>query len=367
MSSVSKLKPLSKQSLKRMHHIFKAKQPEVIRYMTQVLANMYGAENIEATTQFVVAKGEIPIGLVAHADTVHLNPVKNLFYDQEASVCWSPEGLGADDRAGVFAILEILKTGLRPTVIITTDEEIGGLGAYAVCGQLTKKDVDVKFLIELDRRGSQDSVFYDLDSEKFEEYINEFGFVTNWGSFSDISIICPQWNVCGVNLSIGYYNEHTKQEYLKVDEMFATISRVCNILQSQIPDIDMSYKELPTSAYWKKQTWNSGAWRDVWGGSTESERAYAYYDEEDYGIGIPDEIPEGGEVDSYSYCFGCMSHFPREEVKEVEADIYYCNECYDKIYLSCVTCGEDFYNYNRDESECNICRAEGEISPDVPF
>lgn len=42
---------------------------------------------------------------------------------------WSPQGLGADDRAGIFAIIQIIKSGLRPHIILTTDEEVGGVGA----------------------------------------------------------------------------------------------------------------------------------------------------------------------------------------------------------------------------------------------
>lgn len=42
---------------------------------------------------------------------------------------WSPQLLGSDDRAGVYAIIQIIEAGYKPHVIFTTDEEIGAVGA----------------------------------------------------------------------------------------------------------------------------------------------------------------------------------------------------------------------------------------------
>ena len=50
------------------------------------------------------------------------------------------------------------------------------------------------------------------------------------GTFSDVSILGDTFDKCSVNLSIGYYNEHTRHEYLKVNELYQTISKVKNIL-----------------------------------------------------------------------------------------------------------------------------------------
>ena len=58
---------------------------------------------------FLVAEGDIPIALVAHMDTVFKTPAYELFYDRKKNVMWSPTGMGADDRAGVFSILQLLR------------------------------------------------------------------------------------------------------------------------------------------------------------------------------------------------------------------------------------------------------------------
>lgn len=157
---------------------------------------------------------------------------------------WSPELLGADDRAGVYAIIRILEQGYRPHVIFTLGEEIGGIGAKAIVKKFKKCPIDdVKALIQLDRRGSNDCVFYDCDNEDFLKYIESFGFEEDFGSFTDISIIAPQWGIAAVNLSIGYYNEHTNYEFLNCNELYSTINKVINILDKS--DSMEYYKYIP--------------------------------------------------------------------------------------------------------------------------
>lgn len=184
---------------------------------------------------YVLGQGNIPILLVAHTDTVHPNPPTNIFYDQEKQVLWSPDGLGADDRAGIYAILELLHKDLRPHVLFTNYEEIGALGAQ----QLTQDYPEIppiikntKYVIQLDRRGNDDCVFYNCDNQDFINYIKNFGFAHNIGTFTDITVICSKWNVAGVNLSIGYYNEHSTSEYLLLTELNATINKVGAMLKN---------------------------------------------------------------------------------------------------------------------------------------
>ena len=163
---------------------------------------------------------------------------------------WSPEGLGADDRAGVYAILRILKTGLRPHVIFTTDEEKGGIGAYSIAIKCQDFFNKIKYIIELDRQGSHDCVFYECNNRDFVRYVESFGFFEELGSFSDISYICPEWKVAGVNLSIGYKNEHSYVETLHISHFFATIDKVIKMLKDaeQAP----YFEYIPNYDRWKK-------------------------------------------------------------------------------------------------------------------
>ncbi|NPV72296.1 MAG: hypothetical protein HPY89_00580 [Pelotomaculum sp.] len=43
--------------------------------------------------------------------------------------------------------------------------------------------------------------------------------------------MCPAWGVPGANLSVGYYQEHTKAEYLRLPELYRTAARVRKMLE----------------------------------------------------------------------------------------------------------------------------------------
>lgn len=185
--------------------------------------------NVIAKPEYIIAEGNIPVALVAHADTVLRQPPKSFYYDAEQSVLWASEGLGADDRAGIYAIIKILKTSkLRPHIIITTGEEIGCVGAAALTSKMPQFPWELKFLIQLDRRGERDAIFYECGNEDFKQFISLFDFDVWRGptSFSDISELGPAWDTAAVNFSIGYYNEHTRAEYLNLRQMNATIKKV---------------------------------------------------------------------------------------------------------------------------------------------
>ena len=97
----------------------------------------------------------------------------------------------------------------------------------------------------MDRQGYNDCVFYDCDNPDFVTYIENFGFKFDLGSFTDISFICPDWKIAGVNLSIGYYREHSLAEILFVQDLYDTISKVELMLldRQEAP----SFKYIPMS------------------------------------------------------------------------------------------------------------------------
>lgn len=200
----------------------------------------YAAATIQTGQDYVYAQGILPVLLVAHVDTVHFGTPEKVLYDPKEAIMWSPDGLGADDRAGVLGILKILSLGLKPHVLFLDGEEKGGIGAK----EAVKMKVPplVKYIVELDRRGSEDAVFYDNENQEFISYITAQGFKTAHGSFSDISVLCPKWKISGVNLSIGYHSAHTKYEYLNLNEWNETVTKVIKMLKD-IPDRVFPYQE----------------------------------------------------------------------------------------------------------------------------
>lgn len=189
----------------------------------------YSPERGEA---YVYGAGDTPALLVAHVDTVHRRtPVaKELCFDPAKQILWSPVGLGADDRAGVYAIREVLASGRRPHVLFTDDEETGGRGAEEAAYSLSAPDV--RCMVEIDRQGHNDYVMYDNDSDAMRRWCESFGWVESVGSFTDISVLMEPWNLSGANVSCGYYGQHTTGEYLRLDQLRETIRRVCLMVDS---------------------------------------------------------------------------------------------------------------------------------------
>lgn len=140
------------------------------------------------------------------------------------------------DRCGVYAISKLYEMSkVKPWLLFTCDEEVGGVGASYFCdsyfaGELPDELDELKMLIEIDRKGSNDAVYYDCRNSKFEDYITSKGFVTNYGSFIDISVIAPELNVATVNWSSGYHNPHTLYEYINRRQLENVIGRVATMI-----------------------------------------------------------------------------------------------------------------------------------------
>ena len=184
---------------------------------------------------YVYAKGTVPVLLTAHMDTVHRELIKDFYeyFDEEKKqhIISSPQGIGGDDRCGIYMILELIKTH-KCSVLFCEDEESGGQGSSKFCKtELIEELSGLNYLIELDRKGDNDAVFYDCDNADFTKFIEDnTGYKENYGSFSDISTLSPACKVASVNLSCGYYNAHTTSEYVIMEEMFNTIEVVKKLL-----------------------------------------------------------------------------------------------------------------------------------------
>ena len=185
---------------------------------------------------FILVRGVAPVLLVAHLDTVHEQPVKDICKSNDGNILMSPQEIGGDDRCGVFALVKVYKSAkIKPWLLFTCEEEVGGIGAKYFClahkqKQLPNNLDTLKLIIEIDRRCSNDAVFYQCANLDFENYITGKGFKTAQGSFSDISLIAPELGIAAVNLSSGYYNAHSLHEYIIRAELESTIEKVCEMV-----------------------------------------------------------------------------------------------------------------------------------------
>ena len=133
--------------------------------------------------------------------------------------------------------------------MFTCNEEIGGIDATTFVRCLDKLPAELatlKCILEIDRKGRIDAVYYDCDNLEYEEYISSKGFKTACGSFSDISVIAPALVVAAVNLSSRYYNAHQIGEYINRRELDATLHKVVEIIS------DSAQKDFQRFAYIEK-------------------------------------------------------------------------------------------------------------------
>ena len=212
--------------MNKFEEICRKTQKGVKKYCSKELREL--GYKVTSKDGFLFAEGEIPVLLVAHMDTVHEKSVKQVVYD--GHTISSPQGIGGDDRCGIYMILEIVKE-LKCSVLFTEDEEIGCVGAGKFLDWYNE-DISWNYIIEFDRKGSNDCVFYDCDNPEFTKFITSTGFFEEeFGSLSDISYLAPSFGIAAVNLSCGYYSAHTTKEYVNFDEMVAVIEAAKEIIK----------------------------------------------------------------------------------------------------------------------------------------
>jgi hypothetical protein len=151
-------------------------------------------------------------------------------------------GIGADDRAGILGLWMLASTAYENghDLLIVPAEEVGCQGSGWIALNrprvllLRNGSPRYAFAIQFDRRGAKDLVRYDCDNAQFDAYCRgKFpGYKLAGGSFSDIAELCPEGGFAGVNVSIGFDNEHTAFETLDVLDFIRTISNARRIARA---------------------------------------------------------------------------------------------------------------------------------------
>ncbi|MBO4982980.1 MAG: hypothetical protein J6D23_02890 [Clostridia bacterium] len=180
--------------------------------------------------------------LVAHADTVWDKGYHGLDFAQElieengvfkskSSKC----GIGADDRAGC-AILWLLKD-MGHSLLVVDGEEHGQIGSNHIKNEYPELFNELNshsYIMQFDRRENKNYKCYKLPvSQEFIEFVEKETGYYNAGSsaFTDIVTLCR--DICGVNLSIGYYLEHSELEHIVFEEWLGTLEIAEAILKKE--------------------------------------------------------------------------------------------------------------------------------------
>ena len=184
--------------------------------------------------------------LVAHADTVWDNRMQ--FSQAQEAVALEPSfkngiftsvrsgiGLGADDRAGC-ALMWLLKD-YGHSILVTDGEEFGRRGSTYLMSvhQELAEEINQKhqFALQFDLKGGRSFKCYSVGSPQFRMYLES---ATGYSELSpscstDIVTLCR--TIAGANLSIGYHNAHSIDEYLDYSEWHETLETCREWLATQ--------------------------------------------------------------------------------------------------------------------------------------
>lgn len=176
---------------------------------------------------FIHQIGNSHVCFTAHYDTVHRDFGPNeVYHDINNGMIYTGSGkggtpLGADDAAGIYIILEMILANVPGTYVLFADEEAGGIGSQNFNeGRLDHVDV----MISLDRAGTNEVIVSqgvgqcasDEAGSVFASLLTQAGLpykVSHLGTFTDSANFAGIIPEC-FNLSVGYYDQHTKYEYL---------------------------------------------------------------------------------------------------------------------------------------------------------
>lgn len=179
--------------------------------------------------------------VVAHLDQVqkkHSKDFKAVITD-DIIFGYSPsekefQGLGADDKNGLWIALRCLEDFDVMKVAFFVGEEIGCVGSSKCRMEFFN---DARFVVQADRRGGYDLITeisgYDIASQAFLDAIDfaSFGYKETSGMMTDVLELTERGvGVACINMSCGYYQPHTDEEFTIIDELLNALDLVEHIV-----------------------------------------------------------------------------------------------------------------------------------------
>lgn len=192
-------------------------------------------------------------------------------------IAWSAreheqQGLGADDKNGIFICLECLRDFDFLKVALFVGEEVGCKGSGA-CDLTFFKDC--RFIIEPDRKGFNDLITSmccgDVCSEEFIKAIEPYnpGYEEARGTVTDVGELVERGvGISCINISCGYYDAHTDHEYTVLDELEMTLEFVQDIIENVGETFPFEY-DYKSYGYYDDYGYNYGY--SYFGGKKKSE------------------------------------------------------------------------------------------------
>jgi hypothetical protein len=183
----------------------------------------------DALAYVVVTDPNSRVMFSSHLDSVdHEDGKKEIIYDKNLELVYLKDGqrccLGADDGAGVWLMLEMIKAGVKGTFLFHTGEEVGGVGSSGMAKHYRDFLKGFDKAIAFDRKGREDVITHQggvrsasdafalalASSLGMEHKPSDGGTFTDTSNYKQIIAECT-------NVAIGYNDCHGPEETLEVD------------------------------------------------------------------------------------------------------------------------------------------------------
>ena len=285
--------------------------------------------------------------IVAHTDTVH--DIHKEFHVLEVKgklIAINEQmervGVGGDDKVGIFVALEMLRNTDICKAAFFRDEEVGCRGS---------READMKFFdnvtlaLQCDRQGYDDFVNEIYSTTLYDEsfgnaisaILSDYGKFESDGGLTDVYQLAENGlGVACANMSCGYYDPHTDNEYIIIDEVELTLSMVKEIVDAcGGVKWEITEKERNTPIYPTEWSYNDYGYRR-YGNATErrsktKNKDNAYYQDvfDTIDDSIGDATGSGGSPEKNKSCLNCEGH---ETLYWDEYHRgYYCMGCMDYV------------------------------------
>ncbi len=207
-----------------------------MKHISKVVQSIPGcATNVDSYGNLYVTKGDGPYKcMVCHTDTVHdivkakIIPIQiknNIIAINNSSM--TQVGTGGDDKVGIAITLQLLKEQESMKAVFFLDEEVGCIGSSNLDEEFFS---DCLYVLQCDRRGSHDFVnrisATELYSKEFgnaiDHLIKKYKRQVVSGGMTDVLEIAYKTKLSVANMSCGYYNPHSDNEYINIDDVIQT-------------------------------------------------------------------------------------------------------------------------------------------------
>ena len=222
------------------------KEDEIKKFILSYISHILLHIETDETGNLFITKGNAQLYpcVVAHLDEVHELSTR-IIIETPPTLCAVNEvgkrvGIGADDKNGIWIALKLLEQCENIKVALFVEEEKDG--DKSGCRGSKACDLswfdDVGYVLECDRKGGDDFVVQakDIPLCSFDfipvELLRKYNYWPIKGGSTDVAALKRRgFEKPCCNISCGYYNAHTSEEYTNIDEIKNCLDFISDIIE----------------------------------------------------------------------------------------------------------------------------------------